>query len=106
MVGNSYWGVKARSVDVWRLLVLGMSPRATALASARAELEREMRLRYLRLGHVRLGHGGTDVVEMIHRAADGRVLPERDIEALAVRDRVVQPIAGPCERSGRSISRG
>lgn len=91
---------------MWRSLVLGMSLRATAIASAGAELEREMRLRYLRLGRVRLGHGGADVVEMIHRAADGRVLRERDIEALAVGDRVVQPIAGPCERSGRSISRG
>ena len=96
---------------MWRSLVLGMSPRATAIASAGAELERAMRLRYLslgyvRLGYVRLGHGGADVVEMIHRACQGLAMRERDIEALAVRDRVVQPIAGPCERSGRSISRG
>ena len=88
--------MNAGSVDVWRSLVLGMSLRATAIASAGAVLERAGKL----------GHGGADVMEMIHRACHGLATCERDIEALAVRDRVVQPIAGPFERSCRIISRG
>ena len=87
-------GVNARGAAVWYSLVLGKSLRAAALASARAVLERAGRL----------GHGGADVVEMIHRTCQGLATCERDIEALAVRNRVVQPITGPCECLGRSIS--
>ena len=99
-------GVNARGAAVWYSLVLGKSLRAAALASARAMLERAGRRRRLRLRHVRLGHGGADVMEMIHGTCQGLAMCERDIEALAVRDRVVQPIAGPFECLGRSISRG